>query len=59
MSVSVLKNYVGGKWVEPENYGLLDVDQPSTAGVIARVPLSIESVGPMRDQTIELMDPFK
>jgi len=40
MSVSVLKNYVGGKWVEPQNYGLLDVDQPSTAGVIARVPLS-------------------
>jgi malonate-semialdehyde dehydrogenase (acetylating)/methylmalonate-semialdehyde dehydrogenase len=40
MNVSVLKNYVGGKWVSPENYGLLDVEQPSTADVIARVPLS-------------------
>jgi malonate-semialdehyde dehydrogenase (acetylating)/methylmalonate-semialdehyde dehydrogenase len=40
MSVSVLKNYVGGKWVTPENYGLLDVEQPSTADVLGQVPLS-------------------
>jgi malonate-semialdehyde dehydrogenase (acetylating)/methylmalonate-semialdehyde dehydrogenase len=40
MNVSVLRNYVGGKWVSPENYGLLDVEQPSTADVIGRVPLS-------------------
>jgi len=40
MNVSVLKNYVGGKWISPENYGLLDVEQPSTADVIGQVPLS-------------------
>ncbi|MBN2318394.1 MAG: CoA-acylating methylmalonate-semialdehyde dehydrogenase [Acidobacteria bacterium] len=40
MNVSELKNYVGGKWISPENYGLLDVEQPSTADVIGRVPLS-------------------
>jgi malonate-semialdehyde dehydrogenase (acetylating)/methylmalonate-semialdehyde dehydrogenase len=40
MNVSVLKNYVGGKWVSPENYGFLDVEQPSTAEVIGQVPLS-------------------
>ena len=40
MNVSVLKNYVGGKWFAPERYGLLDVEQPSTAEVIAQVPLS-------------------
>ena len=40
MSFSALKNYVGGKWVTPEHYGLLDVEQPSTADVIAQVPLS-------------------
>jgi malonate-semialdehyde dehydrogenase (acetylating)/methylmalonate-semialdehyde dehydrogenase len=40
MNVSVLKNYVGGKWVSPENYGLLDIEQPSTADVLGRVPLS-------------------
>jgi len=40
MNDSALKNYVGGKWISPENYGLLDVEQPSTAEVIGRVPLS-------------------
>ncbi len=40
MSVGELKNYVGGRWVAPEHHGLLDVQQPSTAEVIARVPLS-------------------
>ena len=40
MNVTVLKNYVGGKWFAPERYGLLDVEQPSTAEVIAQVPLS-------------------
>jgi malonate-semialdehyde dehydrogenase (acetylating)/methylmalonate-semialdehyde dehydrogenase len=40
MSVVELRNYVGGKWIAPEHYGLLDVEQPSTADVIARVPLS-------------------
>jgi malonate-semialdehyde dehydrogenase (acetylating)/methylmalonate-semialdehyde dehydrogenase len=40
MNDSALKNYVGGKWILPENYGLLDVEQPSTADVIGRVSLS-------------------
>jgi len=35
-----LKNYIGGQWVTPEHDGLLDVEQPSTGEVIARVPLS-------------------
>jgi malonate-semialdehyde dehydrogenase (acetylating)/methylmalonate-semialdehyde dehydrogenase len=40
MSVEELKNYVGGQWIEPEHHGLLDVEQPSNAELIARVPLS-------------------
>lgn len=43
MSVPVLKNYVGGEWISPESYGLLDVEQPSTADCIAQVPLSTET----------------
>ena len=35
-----IKNYINGKWVEAENSGYLDVDNPSTGEVIARVPLS-------------------
>jgi len=40
MEVIELKNYVAGQWVTPEHHGLLDIEQPSTAEVIARVPLS-------------------
>ncbi|MEJ2108901.1 MAG: CoA-acylating methylmalonate-semialdehyde dehydrogenase [Acidobacteriota bacterium] len=40
MSVSELKNYVGGEWISPENYGFLNVEQPSTAEINSRVPLS-------------------
>jgi malonate-semialdehyde dehydrogenase (acetylating)/methylmalonate-semialdehyde dehydrogenase len=40
MTVAKLRNYVGGKWLDPENHGFLDVEQPSTAEVIAQVPLS-------------------
>jgi malonate-semialdehyde dehydrogenase (acetylating)/methylmalonate-semialdehyde dehydrogenase len=40
MNVPVLKNYVGGSWITPKNHGLLDVEQPSTADVICRAPLS-------------------
>lgn len=39
--VEELQNYVGGQWVAPERHGLLDVEQPSTGDVIARVPLSV------------------
>ncbi len=36
----VLRNYIGGKWVQAEASDLLDVDNPSTGQVLARVPLS-------------------
>src|SRR5680860_1661807 len=38
--VKVIKNYIGGKWVEPKNNGYLDVENPTTRGIIAKVPLS-------------------
>ena len=38
--VKLLKNYIAGKWVEPKNNGYLDVENPSTREVIAKVPLS-------------------
>ncbi len=41
MSVPELKNYINGRWVTPKYHGLLDVEQPSTAQVIATVPLSV------------------
>ena len=40
MGQKVVKNYVNGKWVEPENNGFLDVENPSTGEILARVPLS-------------------
>ncbi len=40
MSIVRLKNYVGGKWIEPENTGYLAVENPSTTEVLAEVPLS-------------------
>jgi len=38
--VMILKNYMGGKWIEPENKGYLDVENPATRKIIAKVPLS-------------------
>ncbi len=35
-----LKNHIGGNWIDPENSGCLDVENPTTGEVIARVPLS-------------------
>lgn len=35
-----LKNYVNGEWVEPENSGYIDVENPSTGEMIAACPLS-------------------
>jgi len=40
MSLTILKNYVNGKWIDPENNGLLDVENPSTGEIIAKVPLT-------------------
>ncbi|MDP6778879.1 MAG: CoA-acylating methylmalonate-semialdehyde dehydrogenase [Candidatus Latescibacteria bacterium] len=39
-TVPRLKNYVYGKWVEPDVSGWLDVHNPTTGGVIAECPLS-------------------
>ena len=35
-----VKNYIDGKWVDGENNGLLDVENPSTGEVLGQVPLS-------------------
>lgn len=40
MEVKILKNYVDGEWVESPSRRRLDVRNPATAEVIARVPLS-------------------
>ena len=49
--VEELKNYVGGQWTVPERHGLLDVRQPSTGELIARVPLSTERGSGPRGRT--------
>jgi malonate-semialdehyde dehydrogenase (acetylating)/methylmalonate-semialdehyde dehydrogenase len=35
-----LKNYINGQWVEPENSGYLEVENPSTGEIIGELPLS-------------------
>ena len=40
MALKVVRNYIGGKWVEPENSGWLDIENPSTRDVIGKTPLS-------------------
>jgi malonate-semialdehyde dehydrogenase (acetylating) / methylmalonate-semialdehyde dehydrogenase len=40
MSLRMIKNYVNGRWIDPENHGFLDVENPSTGQIIGRVPLS-------------------
>ena len=40
MEPTKLKNYINGKWVDPENTGYLDVENPTTLEVLAKVPLS-------------------
>ncbi len=36
----VLQNYINGNWVSADSSGLLDVENPSTVEILARVPLS-------------------
>jgi malonate-semialdehyde dehydrogenase (acetylating)/methylmalonate-semialdehyde dehydrogenase len=43
MNHPVMRNYVGGAFVDAEARAMLDVQNPSTGGVIARVPLSTNS----------------
>ena len=40
MPVRRLKNFVNGEWIEPLGCSWLDVENPSTGGIIAQVPLS-------------------
>lgn len=40
MAVQVLKNYIDGYWVESQSTRLLDVHNPATGEVIAKVPMS-------------------
>jgi len=40
MAVKVLKNYVNGKWIDPDNNGFIDVENPATGEVLAKSPLS-------------------
>ena len=40
MSLKIVRNYVDGEWVEPENSGYLDVENPSTGQIIGKTPLS-------------------
>lgn len=40
MAIETLKNYVNGKWTTPENDGYLDIENPSTCEILARLPLS-------------------
>ena len=39
-AVKTLKHYVGGKWVELDAAGTLDVTNPANGQVIGRVPLA-------------------
>jgi len=40
MGLKIVKNYINGKWVEAENTGYLDVENPSTGEVIGKTPFS-------------------
>jgi len=40
MSLKTVRNYINGQWVEPENTGYINIENPSTGQVIGKVPLS-------------------
>lgn len=40
MSLKTLKNYINGKWVEAENTGYINVENPATGEILAETPLS-------------------
>ncbi len=40
MALKIAKNYVNGQWIEPENSGFLDIENPSTGQIIGKTPLS-------------------
>jgi len=43
MSTPTLTNYVAGKWIAPESFETLAVENPSTTNAIAEVPLSTDA----------------
>jgi len=40
MALQIVRNYVNGKWIEPDNSGYLDIENPSTGQIIGKAPLS-------------------
>lgn len=40
----MLRNYVGGKWLEVDGVEALDDVNPATGEVVARVPLSLSLI---------------
>ena len=40
MVLRIVRNYVNGQWIEPENRGFLDIENPSTGQTIGQTPLS-------------------
>jgi len=40
MSLKTVRNYINGQWVDPENTGYINVENPSTGQVIGKAPLS-------------------
>lgn len=41
--MKIVKNYINGKWVEAENTGFVDVENPSTGEILGKVPLSTKA----------------
>jgi malonate-semialdehyde dehydrogenase (acetylating) / methylmalonate-semialdehyde dehydrogenase len=40
MTIKIVNNYINGKWVEAENTGYINVENPSTGQILAKTPLS-------------------
>ena len=40
MALQIVRNYVDGKWIEPENNDHLDIENPSSGQIIGKTPLS-------------------
>jgi malonate-semialdehyde dehydrogenase (acetylating)/methylmalonate-semialdehyde dehydrogenase len=40
MALRTVKNYINGQWMDAENSGYLDIENPSTGKILAKVPLS-------------------
>jgi malonate-semialdehyde dehydrogenase (acetylating)/methylmalonate-semialdehyde dehydrogenase len=54
MALKIVKNYVDGKWIEPDNSGHLDIENPSTGQIVGKVPLStVEEVNRAVDSAAE------